>query len=133
MTVSSAARTQVGLTAIAAARWRWPEVVFWLLAASTILLFPNRYLLLTEIPGLAPLAMSLDLILGQVSQAEAGQGRVEYQPDVVQGELSFDPDLQFPSFLFELPSVEAAVGRQPEINTAMVGEILRDPGLVDGR
>ncbi|MET0970876.1 MAG: branched-chain amino acid ABC transporter permease [Tardiphaga sp.] len=64
MTVSSAARTQVGLTAIAAARWRWPEVVFWLLAASTILLFPNRYLILTEIAWLALFAMSLDLILG---------------------------------------------------------------------
>lgn len=64
MTVSNAARTQVGLTAIASARWRWPEVVFWLLAVSAILLFPNRYLILTEIAWLALFAMSLDLILG---------------------------------------------------------------------
>lgn len=72
MTVPSAARAQVGLTAIASARWRWPEVLFWLLAVSAILLFPNRYLILTEIAWLALFALSLDLILGYAGVLSLG-------------------------------------------------------------
>jgi branched-chain amino acid transport system permease protein len=64
MTVSETLRSQVGAFAVARGRWRWPELVFWLLAASAVLLFPNRYLILTEIAWLALFALSLDLILG---------------------------------------------------------------------
>ncbi len=46
------------------ARWRVGETVFWLVAITTIFLFPNRYLILTEIAWLALFALSLDLILG---------------------------------------------------------------------
>jgi branched-chain amino acid transport system permease protein len=49
---------------VAAARWRWPEIAFWLVAVSAIVLFPNRYLILTEIAWLGLFALSLDLILG---------------------------------------------------------------------
>jgi branched-chain amino acid transport system permease protein len=46
------------------ARWRISEVAFWLVATATIFVFPNRYLILTEIAWLALFALSLDLILG---------------------------------------------------------------------
>lgn len=58
------ANALVGQLAMQRARWRWSEVVFWLLALSTIFLFPNRYLIMTEIAWLALFALSLDLILG---------------------------------------------------------------------
>jgi branched-chain amino acid transport system permease protein len=48
----------------ALSRLRWPEVVFWLAAAATIVVFPNRYLILTEVAWLGLFALSLDLILG---------------------------------------------------------------------
>lgn len=48
----------------AMSRWRAGEVAFWLAALATIALFPNRYLILTEIAWLALFALSLDLILG---------------------------------------------------------------------
>lgn len=46
------------------ARWRWSEIAFWLCAAATIVVFPNRYLILTEMAWLGLFALSLDLILG---------------------------------------------------------------------
>lgn len=45
-------------------RWSAGEIVFWLAAAATFVVFPNRYLILTEIAWLALFALSLDLILG---------------------------------------------------------------------
>ncbi len=58
--------------AIARARWRWSEIAFWLLAAASVLLFPNRYLILTEIAWLALFALSLDLILGYAGIVSLG-------------------------------------------------------------
>jgi len=49
---------------IAKARWRWPEIAFWLLAYALIWLLPERHLLLNEIAILGLFAMSIDLILG---------------------------------------------------------------------
>ena len=46
------------------ARWRLPEIVFWLLAFAALLLPPGRHLLLNDIAILALFALSLDLILG---------------------------------------------------------------------
>jgi len=45
-------------------RWSAGEIIFWLAAAATFVVFPNRYLILTEIAWLALFALSLDLILG---------------------------------------------------------------------
>lgn len=59
-------------SAMARGRWRWSEAVFWLLAVSAILLFPNRYLILTEIAWLALFALSLDLILGYAGIVSLG-------------------------------------------------------------
>lgn len=72
MTANNTAHSEVGASAMARAKWRWPEVVFWLLAAGTILLFPNRYLILTEIAWLALFALSLDLILGYAGIVSLG-------------------------------------------------------------
>jgi branched-chain amino acid transport system permease protein len=46
------------------ARWSPIEIAFWLVAASTIWLFPTKHLILTEICIWALFALSLDLILG---------------------------------------------------------------------
>ncbi len=57
---------------VAAARWRWPEIVFWLIALAAVFLFPNRYLILTEIAWLGLFALSLDLILGYAGIVSLG-------------------------------------------------------------
>ena len=46
------------------ARWRWPEIVFWLVAFGALLMPSGKYLILNEIAILALFALSLDLILG---------------------------------------------------------------------
>jgi branched-chain amino acid transport system permease protein len=46
------------------ARWRMPELIFWLVAFGAALAFPRHLLLLNEIAILALFALSLDLILG---------------------------------------------------------------------
>jgi branched-chain amino acid transport system permease protein len=46
------------------ARWRWPEIVFWLVALAAIAAPPGKHLILNEIAILALFALSLDLILG---------------------------------------------------------------------
>jgi branched-chain amino acid transport system permease protein len=48
----------------ARARWHPLEILFWVAAFSSIYLFPDRHLILTEIAWLGLFAMSLDLILG---------------------------------------------------------------------
>src|SRR5260221_11911651 len=58
--------------AIARARWRPAEIVFWILAASCALLFPSRYLIMTDIVRLALFALSLDLILGYAGIVSLG-------------------------------------------------------------
>ena len=45
-------------------RWHPLEFAFWLLALASILVLPNKHLILTEIAILALFALSLDLILG---------------------------------------------------------------------
>jgi branched-chain amino acid transport system permease protein len=46
------------------ARWRWPEIVFWVVAFAAILAPAGKHLILNEIAILALFALSLDLILG---------------------------------------------------------------------
>jgi branched-chain amino acid transport system permease protein len=54
------------------ARWRWPEIVFWLLAYAALLMPPGRFLILNEIAILALFALSLDLILGYAGIVSLG-------------------------------------------------------------
>jgi branched-chain amino acid transport system permease protein len=70
--IANSITEDVGRHAVARGRWRWPEAVFWLIAASAVFLFPNRYLILTEIAWLALFAMSLDLILGYAGIVSLG-------------------------------------------------------------
>jgi len=72
MKADSTTHPEVATVAMESARWRWPEVAFWLIAAGCILLFPNRYLILTEIAWLALFALSLDLILGYAGIVSLG-------------------------------------------------------------
>jgi branched-chain amino acid transport system permease protein len=46
------------------ARWRWPEIAFWLVAFAAIAAPVGKHLILNEIAILALFALSLDLILG---------------------------------------------------------------------
>src|SRR5215203_408235 len=55
---------EVGIQARRHARWHWGEIAFWFLALSCAVLFPSRYLIMTDIVRLALFALSLDLILG---------------------------------------------------------------------
>src|SRR5437868_14797386 len=54
------------------ARWRWPEIVFWVVAFSAILMPVGKHLILNEIAILALFALSLDLILGYASIVSLG-------------------------------------------------------------
>src|ERR1700738_4897126 len=58
------AQADVGYHARQHARWRGSEIAFWLLALACALLFPSRYLIMTDIVRLGLFALSLDLILG---------------------------------------------------------------------
>src|SRR5688500_9248237 len=54
------------------ARWRWPEVVFWLAAFALVFLPTGRHLLLNDIAITALFALSLDLILGYAGIVSLG-------------------------------------------------------------
>lgn len=54
------------------ARWRWPEIVFWLVAFGALLTPAGKYLILNEIAILALFALSLDLILGYAGIVSLG-------------------------------------------------------------
>jgi branched-chain amino acid transport system permease protein len=66
------AQTDVGYHARRQARWRWSEIVFWLLALGCAFAFPSRYLIMTDIVRLALFALSLDLILGYAGIVSLG-------------------------------------------------------------
>jgi branched-chain amino acid transport system permease protein len=68
MTVQS----DVANLAIARARWRASEAVFWILVFACAFVFPSRYLIMTDIVRLALFAMSLDLILGYAGIVSLG-------------------------------------------------------------
>jgi branched-chain amino acid transport system permease protein len=53
-------------------RWRPGELVFWIAAVACALLFPSRYLIMTDIVRLALFALSLDLILGYAGIVSLG-------------------------------------------------------------
>jgi branched-chain amino acid transport system permease protein len=56
----------------AAARWRLPEFVFWLLVLAAPFVFPSRLLLISDIAIFAIFALSLDLILGYAGIVSLG-------------------------------------------------------------
>ncbi|MGC2811721.1 MAG: branched-chain amino acid ABC transporter permease, partial [Bradyrhizobium sp.] len=54
------------------ARWQASEIVFWIVALACALLFPSRYLIMTDTVRLALFALSLDLILGYAGIVSLG-------------------------------------------------------------
>ena len=66
------ASADVGRYARLHARWHWSEIAFWILALSCAVLFPSRFLIMTDIVRLALFAMSLDLILGYAGIVSLG-------------------------------------------------------------
>jgi branched-chain amino acid transport system permease protein len=65
-------QAEVGIQARRHARWHWGEIAFWFLALSCAVLFPSRYLIMTDIVRLALFALSLDLILGYAGIVSLG-------------------------------------------------------------
>src|SRR3954453_22088587 len=63
---------EVGYHARQDARWRVSEVAFWILVLAAALLFPSRYLIMTDILRLGLFALSLDLILGYAGIVSLG-------------------------------------------------------------
>jgi branched-chain amino acid transport system permease protein len=66
------AQGDIGHLARSHANWHWSEIVFWVLALSCALLFPSRFLIMTDIVRLALFALSLDLILGYAGIVSLG-------------------------------------------------------------
>jgi branched-chain amino acid transport system permease protein len=54
------------------ASWRWPQIVFWLVAFGALLMPAGKFLILNEIAILALFALSLDLILGYAGIVSLG-------------------------------------------------------------
>lgn len=63
---------EISRHAIARARWRPSEIAFWIIVLACPLLFPSRYLIMTDILRLALFALSLDLILGYAGIVSLG-------------------------------------------------------------
>src|ERR1700726_4559915 len=66
------AQADVGYHARQHARWHWGEIAFWILALACAVLFPSRFLIMTDIVRLALFALSLDLILGYAGIVSLG-------------------------------------------------------------
>src|SRR6201995_1038712 len=67
-----AGSTDIGNQVRLQAKWRWSELVFWLLVLACAFTFPSRYLIMTDIVRLALFALSLDLILGYAGIVSLG-------------------------------------------------------------
>jgi branched-chain amino acid transport system permease protein len=68
---ASAARA-VGHSLTRRGRWNVLEILFWLAAAATLFLMPERHLILNEIAIIGLFALSLDLILGYAGIVSLG-------------------------------------------------------------
>jgi branched-chain amino acid transport system permease protein len=66
------AQADVGYYARQHARWHWAEIVFWIAALGCAVVFPSRYLIMTDIVRLGLFALSLDLILGYAGIVSLG-------------------------------------------------------------
>jgi branched-chain amino acid transport system permease protein len=66
------AQTEVAAHARQHGRWHWSEIAFWAIVLGCGLVFPSRYLVMTEVVRLALFALSLDLILGYAGIVSLG-------------------------------------------------------------
>ena len=92
------------------ARWRWPEIVFWLAVLALILVLPSRAALINEILVAGLFALSLDLILGLTGIVSLGQaaflGLGAYTAAILASKGYADPTLG----LLAGAAVAAAIG-----------------------
>jgi branched-chain amino acid transport system permease protein len=65
-------QTDVATHAKRHGRWHWSEYAFWVIVLACGLVFPSRYLVMTEVLRLALFALSLDLILGYAGIVSLG-------------------------------------------------------------
>jgi len=79
------------------ARWRWPEILFWLAIAVAIFAVPSRAALINEILIAGLFALSLDLILGLTGVVSLGHaaffGLGAYTAAILSSEGIADPTL----------------------------------------
>jgi branched-chain amino acid transport system permease protein len=79
------------------ARWRWPEILFWLAIAVAIFAVPSRAALFNEILIAGLFALSLDLILGLTGLVSLGHaaffGLGAYAAAILSSEGIADPTL----------------------------------------
>jgi branched-chain amino acid transport system permease protein len=66
------AQADVGFHARQHARWHVAEIIFWIAALACAVVFPSRYLIMTDIVRLGLFALSLDLILGYAGIVSLG-------------------------------------------------------------
>ena len=79
------------------ARWRWPEIAFWLAVLAAIVAIPARAALINEILVAGLFALSLDLILGLTGIVSLGQaaflGLGAYTAAILASQGPADPTL----------------------------------------
>jgi len=69
---AAGAAREIGRSLRHQARWTIAEILFWLAAAATLFLLPERHLILNEIAIIGLFALSLDLILGYAGIVSLG-------------------------------------------------------------
>jgi hypothetical protein len=70
-----------------------------------------------------------DLVLEQESEAEPFRSAPEPEVRVVDDQRPVNPDAQLPAILLELPRVEAAAGRQADVEAAVLRQVVRVRGI----
>ncbi len=92
------------------ARWRWPEIVFWLAVLAAIFAAPSRAAIINEVLIAGLFALSLDLILGLTGIVSLGHaaflGLGAYAAAILASKGLADPTLG----LFVGAAVAAVVG-----------------------
>jgi branched-chain amino acid transport system permease protein len=99
--MSATARSEISVRLAAhlrrRARWRWPEILFWLAILASIFAVPSRAALINEILTAGLFALSLDLILGLTGIVSLGHaaffGLGAYTAAILSSEGIADPTL----------------------------------------
>src|SRR5215469_12580380 len=67
-------------------------------------------------------------VLREVGQPETVSGGLPRQRDIVDRQLSVDTDVEGASAALEFPHIEPAMGREAQVDAAVIGEIVRGLG-----
>src|ERR1043165_64194 len=69
--------------------------------------------------------MRLNQVFWHIGDAASGHRRIEHRAGAVKDQLTIDAHLQFAPAFLELPGIQATASRQTQIDTVMVGKVLR--------